>query len=404
MCHSSRKRSQSLILWRAGNIEISDSLFSSFSGTEITELTPETHREEVGSIFVNDNAGTREEVTIGISLPSDSFKDGSKTLMSVSVSLTSPNYSPLSGLNAVTSGIPEKYRTIDTNSNLTYNGEEFGPVLTGLVLRDGSLPPGRPVLLYLTLPGKIPVFQYTYSDETGKFRFLLPMNRGLQELIIYPSDKTENWLIKAGSPFSERRSDLADLASSWTADYLHFLEKAAINFQLNKIYNQFKPYNEEAIVARVKPKRFYGKPDIELSLEDYVSLPTMEEVFAELIPGVELKQQKDSTRIGITHLVTSEKLSHPGLVILDGIIIRDFKIITSLDPDLIEKVEVIKGDYQIGNLVFRGIVSIISKEGDGCGADSPETSFRSNYKILDIPILKENLSYADTMNRIRTNS
>ena len=42
-----------------------------------------------------------------------------------------------------------------------------------------------------------------------------------------------------------------------------------------------------------KPKRFYGKPDIELIMKDYVKLPTMEEVFFELIPRITLKKYLD---------------------------------------------------------------------------------------------------------------
>ena len=33
----------------------------------------------------------------------------------------------------------------------------------------------------------------------------------------------------------------------------------------------------------IKPLRFYGKPDIELIMADYIKLPVMNEVFFELV-------------------------------------------------------------------------------------------------------------------------
>ena len=42
----------------------------------------------------------------------------------------------------------------------------------------------------------------------------------------------------------------------------------------------------------LKPVRFYGQPDIELVLSDYISLPVMNEIFFELLPGVSTEKEK----------------------------------------------------------------------------------------------------------------
>ena len=52
---------------------------------------------------------------------------------------------------------------------------------------------------------------------------------------------------------------------------------------------QWKPLNPA--IHRLKPLRFYGKPDIEIIMADYIKLPVMQEVFFELLPGVSLKRK-----------------------------------------------------------------------------------------------------------------
>ena len=57
-----------------------------------------------------------------------------------------------------------------------------------------------------------------------------------------------------------------------------------------KIYGSEQMTENEAPISFTRSDyRFYGKPDIELVLEDYIKLPVMHEVFFELMPGVFMK-------------------------------------------------------------------------------------------------------------------
>ena len=52
-------------------------------------------------------------------------------------------------------------------------------------------------------------------------------------------------------------------------------------------------------ILQPKQIRFYGKPDNELIMKDYITLPVMQEVFFELLPGVQLKTNKGGYKIRI---------------------------------------------------------------------------------------------------------
>ena len=68
------------------------------------------------------------------------------------------------------------------------------------------------------------------------------------------------------------------------------IKNMSVNYQVEKIYgisglgdtlNQFHHL--------LVPVRFYGKPDQELIMSDYISLPVMQEVFFELVRESRLK-------------------------------------------------------------------------------------------------------------------
>ena len=42
----------------------------------------------------------------------------------------------------------------------------------------------------------------------------------------------------------------------------------------------------------LKKRRFYGIPEMEIFLDDYIRLPVMQEVFFELLPGIILRSGK----------------------------------------------------------------------------------------------------------------
>ena len=169
----------------------------------------------------------------------------------------------------------------------------------------------------------------------------------------------------------------------------------AVNYQVSKIYSEFEPVAVDIHGNGLTSKRFYGKPDIELNLNDYIALPSMEEVFYELVPGVGLRKNRSGFFFVLKDEITGEKTFKPGAVMINGVLIDDPGEIALLNPENVEKIEIIKGEYQVGNIVFNGIISIILKEGENPSPDITKSGFRAVYATIDRPETIPNLVYGE---------
>ena len=74
-----------------------------------------------------------------------------------------------------------------------------------------------------------------------------------------------------------------------------------MNYQVRKIYGTSSAREPVESLYRQAKRRFYGKPDTEIKMKDYIKLPVMQEVFFELLPGVSLKSKKSGYKITINN-------------------------------------------------------------------------------------------------------
>ena len=120
----------------------------------------------------------------------------------------------------------------------------------------------------------------------------------------------------------------------------------------------------ESTLRPLTPVRFYGKPDIELIMADYVTLPKMEEVFYELLPHVSMKKRNSGYEILITDRINENRYESSPDLFLDGVKINNASIIEELDPSIVERIDVIKEKYFVGNYSFPGLVNITTRSAD----------------------------------------
>jgi hypothetical protein len=265
-----------------------------------------------------------------------------------------------------------------------YQVENEDHYLTGKLLTPDQKAPDAEEYLILSTPGKVAEFQYTRTDDQGNFSFRVHIDESVKDLIIQPDDVTKNNKIIIESSFSDQYLQSEISVDSTNKPVSPLISKWSVNYQVRKIYGASSlgdPLNP--IFPPIKPKRFYGKPDIELIMADYINLPVMEEVFFELIPGVSLKKKKSIYEISIADPVDKRPYeTAPGLLI-DGVIINDPSIIANLDPEIVEKIDIVKEKYSIGDYLFFGIVNVITKSGDYSCVTLPDYAIRLPYRVID---------------------
>jgi hypothetical protein len=109
----------------------------------------------------------------------------------------------------------------------------------------------------------------------------------------------------------------------------------------------------------------------------------MEEVFFEIVPNVSLKKRGMAYEMLLADPFGRIRYDAPPVMMIDGVIIRDPAIIATLDPEAVEKIDVVKEQYMIGDYLFNGIVNVITRTGDFSNITLPDYAIRIPYRITD---------------------
>ncbi len=267
---------------------------------------------------------------------------------------------------------------------IKYGREKENHFLYGKLIDRRSQKPLADEYLLLSTPGKSAIFQYARTDNNGDFSFSLPINEKMNDIIIQPDKPATNKSIRLKSSFTELKAEagLKNIQSS--GELKPYLSEMTVNYQVRKIYgisdSKRQPAGEE---VPVQAKRFYGKPDIELFMDDYIKLPVMQEVFFELVPGVAIRKKKSDWEIKLLDQDYNTVQEGPPVIMVDGVIIEDPSIIAELDPDIVERIDVIKEMYYVGDYMFFGIVNVVTRAGDFSNFSLPDYAIRLSYKVAD---------------------
>jgi hypothetical protein len=269
-----------------------------------------------------------------------------------------------------------------------YKFEKEDSYIYGKLLPVDKQVTGTDNFLVMSSPSKVAVFQYSGIDSYGNFSFSIPICEGLNDLIIQPDKVNNNQSINIESSFSDQYSQSGMKVNLNSKPVPEYISKWSLNYQVSKIFGS--SFTGSVLIPplkRIAQTRFYGSPDIELILDNYIKLPIMQEVFFELLPGVILKNKKSIYSISmINPIINFENDLQPALFI-DGVIIKDATIIAILDPETVEKIDVLKSKYYVGNYLFDGIVNVITKSGDFSSVPLPVYAIRKAFRPFD-PIVQ----------------
>jgi len=277
----------------------------------------------------------------------------------------------------------------DTIPDFKFKTENEDHYLSG-VLSTGSQKPASPgEFVLLSIPGKTPAFQYAITNNEARFSFSIPINDGEQDLIIQPDDIWKDFKVNLESSFSDINLPSEMRSNPIVKPIPQYISEMSINYQVSEIYESssvgttFYDHSQSPIHS----KRFYGKPSSEIILKDWVKLPVMEEVFFEIVPNIKLKKKGPDYEMLMVDPVGKILYDAPPTMLIDGVIIRNPKIIANLNPGQVEKIDVVKNQYRVGDYLFNGLVNVITKSGDFKDIPVPNQTIRMQYRIFDpVPI------------------
>lgn len=274
----------------------------------------------------------------------------------------------------------------DEVSIMRYKPETEYHYITGKLIKKSSQISDSAKYVYMSTPGKVARFQYAKTDSESGFSMKVKIDDRIKDLVIQPGDPANIAGTKIESSFSEKYiASVPFYSDESVAALLPEISRMSTNFQVNKIYSTtaLGPPAIQISATESNLKRFYGKPDISLLMDDYIKLPVMEEVFFELIPGATLKKKKGGYDITVFDPVDNKVYTFPPCLMVDGTIIYDPSVIAGIDPELVERIDLVKDKYYAGDNLFYGIINIITRSGDFSSVTLPEYATRIQYKVYE---------------------
>jgi len=250
--------------------------------------------------------------------------------------------------------------------------------------------------IYMSTRGKVAEFNYAKRNDEGIYYFLLPSDNVARNYIIQPQRASTNMILEILSPFSAELPSISAVGETLDAEKTGLFSELSFNYQVSRVYgNNTRIAIDNENDRRSAGRRFYGIPELEIWLDDYIDLPVMQEVFFELVPGVIFRSVRSGYEVRIINPLTGRFYNEQPLVMIDGLIINDLSVVADLDPELVEKVEAVKTPYLIGDLIIQGIVNIITYSGRFSNVTMPDYAAEVPYRVLDTDVKFLSPDYSD---------
>lgn len=248
----------------------------------------------------------------------------------------------------------------------------------------GTVTDGNVDTILMFSPGKDHSFQYTLTDSTGHFNFKLHIDEEEKDLILMLHGDNGIKKIMLTSSFNDMYPDSGNvnyLSEEWAPSRF---SRSGIDFQVRKLFKTTtSDVSTKSLNTPLKPTGFYGIPDMEINLSEFVDLPTMGEVFLELIPDVALRKRRTGYEVIISQRINDRRFVMNPAIMIDGIAIKEASLIAELYPGLVEKIDIINKKYLVGGYLFDGIVNVMTKTADFSCIPLPDYMIRTKYRIAE---------------------
>jgi hypothetical protein len=272
----------------------------------------------------------------------------------------------------------------DTIPNFKYRAEKESHFFYGKLLSNNQSATVSSEYVLLCMPGREPGFQYAKTDEEGNFTFNVHIDEDLKDFVMMPDDALASHRIIIESSFAEGDTPSETSVDSTVKSAPLYISDWGVNYQVRKIYGITDIGDTIGPKALpLKPVRFYGKPDQELVMADYVILPEMKEVFFELLPHVSMKKKNSGYEIMINDRIYDDRYELLPDLFLDGVKINNASIIADLDPAIVERIDIVREKYLIGKYSFPGIINVITKSADFTIVPLPDYMIRLPYRVIE---------------------
>lgn len=268
----------------------------------------------------------------------------------------------------------------DLPDTFYYGADKDGFTLTAKALQTDNESPSVYKLINISILSSQPDFLANRTDSLGFFSVNLPEIYGSYDLYVGVEEGSKASL-KFDNDFCTRKVRVSMPDFSLSEEQFNAATNIINNVEVLRHFStSLTPFYQPANDQNTKLP-FYGTPDINFVFNNFVDLLSVKEYFHELLP-ISIREKHNKTTFRI-HGNYSEFDIYEPLVLIDNIVIDNPKRILAAKPDLIDRIEIITKPYYKGNMVYAGIISFYSKEGDFARIELSESDMFIKFKFFD---------------------
>ena len=277
---------------------------------------------------------------------------------------------------------PNKIKS-DDYSQLVFYPETRGLSLSGKLIQKNSKKPLTFHPINLHILGDMD-FISVFSDAQGCFHFALPQRYGSQELfIIAASFRQDDIQIQIDQDFCKQAVAIAVPEFIIQEQEKNLLLQMVQKHQLDHIF-----YQEDAVVEYLKqPTPFYGLAFKTLSLDYYVPFDSLQQYFTDIPSWVSVKIRKGKRYFRLIGQQSELKVYDP-LVLVDWVPVDDINRVLAIRPNNVKQIEIVNEAYVHGEIIYGGIINILTKNTDFGGLKFPESGMYLDFAFYDKPHLQ----------------
>ncbi len=268
-------------------------------------------------------------------------------------------------------------------TGISYLPETRGLSISGTVQSNSIDQDDGATIINLSIIGQGHDFMANRTDAKGRFQFSLPGYTGKRDLFLCPENKENREMkILIDNDFCSLPVNLPSKEFKLSENQQNMLLKMARNKQVQILSPVYQADTTEE--SKVFTEAFYGKPKQIIQLDEYVELPTLEEYFNELPTLVKVRKKQGKKYFKVVG-DDAESMFFDPLVLVDWVAIDKPEKILGLSPKNIDRIEVVNEPYIKGDMLYGGIVHIVSKDGYFANIDLPSTGLFIDYQFLTPP-------------------
>ena len=244
-----------------------------------------------------------------------------------------------------------------------FQREDESLTVSGRVVDTARPPRGHMVTLWM--PGKHPRLAYSFVRQDGVFHIAVDERlAGTQSAALQMSDTSfrARWILN--EKFAPENTYATLTTPPVPTSVLQevqqtYAQRALINTQYGFAYPA-----DTVAVRNPSDFRFYGAPNFTVYPDDYIALPTFDEVVREMLPGVQLRQKNGRYYFKVFDIATRTFLSGEPSIFLDGMLVHDLSYIVEIPPSEIARIETVNRRTYYGEYRLDGTVAIYTKAGN----------------------------------------